>query len=155
MPINYKPTKYAFFTSDEEITEQEHLDSCDINKMVKNAARGHHVNGNPYPQQYGYDDTTMDGVTHRINKQKLEAELQETAKTTEFSDEELKLIPESIKKKFKFKTKQKAKNDDLNDEKMPNYKNNKISNDSKKSDASKLAPNSQPAGASTNGEADA
>ena len=39
MAINYKPGKSPFYTDDEVLTEQEHLDSCDINKMVYAAAR--------------------------------------------------------------------------------------------------------------------
>lgn len=103
-----------------EGAEQEHKDSCDINKMLRNAARGIQVRGNSAEPVYGYDDTTLDGVTHRINKQNLERELKKTAETAELSEEELKLIPESIKKQFGFKAKkvkgQKTKNDDLNDE---------------------------------------
>ena len=59
MALNYQPSKHAFFTEGEDLTEQEHLDSCDINKMVKNAMRGMQVRGGNNPK-YGYDDMTMD-----------------------------------------------------------------------------------------------
>ena len=74
MALNYQPSKNAFFTNEEELTEQEHLDSCDINKMVKNAMRGMQVRGGRNPV-YGYDDMTMGGLKHRILKQQLELEL--------------------------------------------------------------------------------
>lgn len=127
MPFKYDPAKipHAYFTTGPSLTEQEHTDSCDINKMIKNAHRGLDVRGNPGAERYGYDDTTLDGLTHRIQKEQLENELRETAKS-EFTDEELKLIPESIKKKFGFKAKIKKqqnieqKNDNPNDDKNVN-----------------------------------
>lgn len=157
MPILYKPSKHAYYTDELDLAEQEHKDSCDINKMIIAAQRGYTIRGSQAPLTYGYDDTTLDGVTYRIQKQQLEEDLTSISKTHEFSEEELKSIPESIKNKFKFKTKQKAKNDELNDEKKPNLnKNLKSNNDSKKSDAGKPAPNSQPqAGASSEAEGDA
>lgn len=141
MPILYKPSKYAFLTDGEILTEQEHKDSCDVNKMLAQAKRGYQIRGSNTSPIYGYDDTTMDAVTHRIQKQKLEEELIKISKTSEFTEEELKSIPESIKNKFKFKTKQKAKNDELNDEKTPNkQKLNKDSNQSSSNQHPKKGP---------------
>lgn len=113
MALNYQPSKNAFFTNEEELTEQEHLDSCDINKMVKNAMRGMQVRGGRNPV-YGYDDMTMDGLQHRILKQQLEQELGDLSET-EFDQETLDQIDPEIVKKFGFKLKQVkdlSKNDD-------------------------------------------
>lgn len=114
MAILYKTPKDAFFTEGESLTEQEHQDSCDINKMIKSALRGMEVRGSDN-DRYGYDDMTMDGLSHRIQKQALEESLTDLANKNEYTDEELAAIPESVKQKFKFKSKgksQKAKNDD-------------------------------------------
>lgn len=124
MPLMYKPTKHAFFTEGEELTEQEHKDSCDINKMVKSAMRGLPVRGSklaPWGEEF-LDDTTMDAVQHRILKEKTERELTELAKS-EFLPHELEAIPKSIREKFGFKKlkqvqepKPAKNNDDLNDD---------------------------------------
>ena len=87
------------------MTEQEHIDSCDINKMVKAAARGQQVRGSKNPLQYGYDDTTMDGVSLRIEKERLEKELADGV-----SEETHKILPDHLKKRIKIKKAQ--KNDD-------------------------------------------
>lgn len=105
MPIQYKPTKHAFVTKGAPLTEQEHKDSCDINKMLKASSRGLQVRGSKNEPRYGFDDTTLDGVQFRIKKQELEAELSEISAKHEFSPEELEHIPPDVKKKFKFKTK--------------------------------------------------
>ena len=113
MALNYQPSEHAFFTAEEDLTEQEHLDSCDINKMVKNAMRGMQVRGGNNPT-YGYDDMTMDGLQHRILKQQLEQELGDLSKG-EFDQEALDQIGPEIVKKFGFKLKQSKdlpKNDD-------------------------------------------
>lgn len=102
--IMYEPTKHAFFCTGESLTEPEHMESCDINTMVRNAARGLQVRGGPQPV-FGYDDTTMDGVQFRIQKEALEKELQASAKN-EIEPQFADFIPESVKKKFGFKTKQ-------------------------------------------------
>lgn len=113
--IQYQSSKYAFVTEGEELTEQEHLDSCDINKMVKNAMRGMQVRGGSNPI-YGYDDITMDGLQHRILKQQLEQELGDLSEG-EFDQETLDQIGPEIVKKFGFKLKktldsEKKQNDD-------------------------------------------
>lgn len=113
MALNYQPSKHAFITDEEDLTEQEHLDSCDINKMVKNAMRGMQVRGGNNPI-YGYDDTTIDGLQHRILKQQLEQELGDLSEG-EFDQETLDQIGPEIVKKFGFKLKQVKdlpKNDD-------------------------------------------
>lgn len=114
MAILHQPSKHARFFEPDPIdktphgAEQEHKDSCDINKMIKNVQRGLEIRGSG-PQQYGYDDTTMDALTLRIQKQQLEEELKK-AQNIEFTEEELKHIPDQVQKKFKFK--KKAKNGD-------------------------------------------
>lgn len=114
-----KPTKHAFYTEGDSLTETEHKDSCDINKMIADAHRGRQVRGGPQPQ-YGYDDTTLGPVEFRIKKEQLENELSETAKTHEFSPEELKHIHPDVQKKFKFKVK--AKRDEPNNANTPDQK---------------------------------
>ena len=98
-----KPTKHAFNTEGVSLTEPEHESSCDINIMVKSALRGLQVRSGPQPQ-FGYDDTTLDAVTHRIQKQELENELKISAKA-ELEPQFADFIPQSIKQKFGFKTK--------------------------------------------------
>lgn len=109
MAILTKPSKHAFYTEGETLTEQEHSDSCDINKMILSARRGQQIRGGS-PPQYGYDDMTMDGVQHRIKKAQIERELSSISSENEFDEKILDKIPESVKQKFKFK--KKAKNDD-------------------------------------------
>lgn len=109
MALKYEPSKYAFVTEGEELTEQEHLDSCDINKMVKNAMRGMQVRGGSNPI-YGYDDMTMDGLQHRILKQQLEQELGDLSEG-EFDQETLDQIGPEIVKKFGFKLKKQVEPD--------------------------------------------
>ena len=103
MAVLYSKTKWDFHTEGPSLTEQEHLDSCDINKMIKNVMRGMDVRGSN-PSSYGYDDTTMDGLTFRIQKQQLEEQLSSGEK--EFTQEQLDLIPKSIQEKFGFKLKE-------------------------------------------------
>lgn len=125
--IMSKPTKHALHFNLEvepSLTEQEHLNSCDINIMIRDVNRGIQVRGSNN-LQYGYDDTTLDGVQFRIQKQQLESELSELAQKHEFSPEELKLMSPDIQKRFKFKAKPTQsdpktpapKNDDSNDDK--------------------------------------
>lgn len=120
MAIKYLSSDYAIYPEGDSLTEQEHKDSCDINKMIKNAARGLQVRGGSEPK-FGYDDTTMDGVQFRIQKEQLEKSLSEISRSNEFSPDELKHVPENVKKKFKFRQKAEQKpvpkNDELNDEK--------------------------------------
>lgn len=120
MPVLYKPSQFAFYTEGELLTEQEHKNSCDINKMIKNAHRGLPVRGG-YSPQYGYDDMTMDGVQFRIQKAELEKSLHEVSET-EFSQREFDLIPKEIREKFKFKVKKEATDDQnamVNEQKRP------------------------------------
>lgn len=100
----YDSSDYAWYPTGKSLTETEHTDSCDINKMVKNAARGLQIRGGSQPQ-YGYDDTTLDGVQLRIQKEALEASLSTLARETELSPDELKHVPDHVQKKFGFKTK--------------------------------------------------
>ena len=112
MPIMYEPTPYDINTDGDSLTEQEHKDSCDINKMMKNALRGMDVRGGSNGT-YGHDDMTMDGLSFRIEKAKLETDLQNGPK--EFTQELLDLIPTSIQKKFGYKKVQ--NNEKLNNDK--------------------------------------
>ena len=108
MAILYKKTKYAFLTEGDSLTEQEHKDSCDINKMISAALRGQDIRGG-IPPQYGYDDMNMSGLDHRIQKQNIEDQLKTGPQ--EFSEEEFSLIPKSVAEKFGFKKKA-PKNDE-------------------------------------------
>lgn len=124
--ILYKPSKHAFFTEGDSLTEQEHTDSCDINKMMRNLERGYNVRmSKTGPWHDGAtDDLTMDSVSYRIAAEENLRELNRIVSEDELDEDVLKIIPDSVKQKFKFKTKKKAsseaiKNDDLNDDKNP------------------------------------
>lgn len=106
-----KPHRTEFhFDPEEELTEPEHADSCDINKIMKSIHRGQPVRAGSQPR-YGIDDTTMSGLEFRIQKQKLETELAQVSETHEFSEEELSHIHPKVRENFKFKTRKKQ---DLN-----------------------------------------
>lgn len=107
MPLEYKPTKHAFYTEGDSMTEPEHLDSCDINKMVKSALNGQQIRGSSAPHIYGHDDTTMDGVHHRILKDQTEAELRAASKT-ELPSEFESHFPPKVREKFGLKFKASA-----------------------------------------------
>lgn len=108
MPIQYTPSKYAYYTSDEILVEQEHAVECDANVIIKRAANGQSVRTR-VPGPYGYDDTTLDGVQHRIIKEQLKEELDETLEQ-EFDEQDAEKIksalPENYAKKVKIKRKQ-------------------------------------------------
>lgn len=120
----YELSKHATIIDDEEVTEQEHKDSCDINKMMLSLSRGLEVRGSGTPQ-FGYDDTTMTGVQFRIEKEALERDLAETARSHEFSEEEFEALPEAVRKKFEFKKKQAQKPDANDDDKTTTKKSDK------------------------------
>lgn len=105
----YEKGPFDTIVEGESLTEQEHKDSCDINIMIKNALRGAQIRGSEIAD-YGYDDTTMDGVQFRIQKANLEKQLATGEK--EFTKETLALIPESIVKRFGFTVKETPKKDD-------------------------------------------
>lgn len=115
MAILSTPSQYAFFTEGESLTETEHAPSCDINLMLRNAARGLNVRGSYNPGTYGYDDTTMDGVQFRIQKEQIESELQQLQDGDhEFTEQELAAIDKispHLRKKYNLKIKS-QKNDD-------------------------------------------
>lgn len=136
--IQYFPKKTALFITEEPITEQEHKDSCNVNLMLKNLRRGGDVRRRklaPWGEQYT-DDTTMDSVQFRIQKEELEKNLSKTAQSHEFSEQELNSIPDSVKSKFKFKLKKKVDPKDQNSTKKAVAKNDDDSNDDEKSTAS-------------------
>lgn len=123
MAIKYEPGEHAIYCENNEITdkawtETEHKDSCDINLMLKNAAKGVQVRTGQGPI-YGFDDTTMDPVTFRNEMQTLQQEMGNISENMEFTEEEIQVIPEKIKKQFKFKTKKIDKQNDAikNDDK--------------------------------------
>lgn len=113
---NLQPkTEWDFNCEGESLTELEHQDSTDINKMMRNALNGMVVRGDPskvgyYWKDGAHDDLTMDAVQYRIQKEKLERDLAETAQKHEFEEHELQHIPESVQKKFNFKKKAKESN---------------------------------------------
>lgn len=111
MPWQYKPTKHAFYTEGDSLTETEHQESTDINKIMKDILNGKQVRTGPEPV-FGEDDLNLTAVQHRINKQKIEDELQQIAAEHEFSEEELKHVPKKVQEKIKFKTKKRRSNDD-------------------------------------------
>lgn len=83
MPLMYDPASipHGFDTGPESLTEQEHKDSCDINKIIGRMARGLNVNTKklaPWGENF-VDDTTMDAVKHRIQKEKIENDLKALA----------------------------------------------------------------------------
>lgn len=119
MAVLSKPSKFAFSTEGDSLVEPEHKDSCDINRMIRDAHRGLQVRGGKKPV-FGYDDTTLDAVQFRIQKAETEQYLKDLA-NEQLDEDELKHIPESIKKKFGFKAKKAQQkpaqnNDDLNDD---------------------------------------
>lgn len=130
MAVLYKSTKFDTPVDPVSLTEQEHIASCDVNLMIKNALNGHSVRMSGQQPIYTYnesgemvgpiDDLTLDALSHRIQKQKTEETLFDLAEKNEFEEEDLKHLPPHILKKFGFKFKKtKAKNDKSNDEKTP------------------------------------
>lgn len=152
MAVLAKPGKYATQIIGESLTEQEHLDSCDINKMLKAASRGQHVRGGKTPK-FGFDDTTMDGLQHRIQKQRLENELQQTFSNHEFTEEQINAIPDSVKEKFAGKIKLRKKDAAKNDQTIqasPNAQNqNAANNQNQKPSAGSNLPDEKPSADST------
>jgi len=131
MTVKYKPSKHATHFSGESLTEQEHLQSCDINHMIASVNRGQDIRL-AQSANYGLDDLTMTGLELRIAKENHERELQRISETQEFSQEELDHIPKEVRSKFDFKLKKPIttdpdpkstpKNDELNDDKMAKTK---------------------------------
>lgn len=99
----------------EDLTEQEHKESCDINVMIRNVQNGIEARGRVAPIEEGYDDTTMSGLDFRITKANLERELAQVAESHEFTEDELKMMPPKVAEKYRFKTK--AKQSVTNDDK--------------------------------------
>lgn len=123
MAIRHRPPSphaLIFNPKDEpSLTEQEHKDSCDAAKMVKRAALGQPILTNSN-QRYGHDDVNIDLTQHLINKQQVEENLQRISSQEEFSEEDMKHIPPSIKKKFKLKQKASQPVPPKNDDKTTN-----------------------------------
>ncbi|AXH77210.1 MAG: hypothetical protein [Microviridae sp.] len=105
MAILYKSTKWDLVCEDEHQTEQEHIESCDANKILKAALRGQMILGNGRQPIYGNDDLTMDGLSFRIEKARLEQELGELSTNMELTQEEIDSIHPKVREKFQFRTK--------------------------------------------------
>lgn len=118
-----KPSIHDTPVDPKSLTEQEHKNSCDINLLINKLKMGQQIMGGP-PGVYGYDDTTQTGHTHRITMANLEAELSSAAENVEFTEDEIKLIPEHLQKKFGFKTK--AKNEQTKVQQHDDSNNNKL-----------------------------
>lgn len=104
MPLQYNYGPNAVINDEASLTEQEWKDSCDINKMIRGALKGAIMNGSPNPAVFGYDDTTLDGVTHRINLQKSHEAMEKLSKE-ELEPLAYENIPDHIRKKFKLRKK--------------------------------------------------
>lgn len=112
---------FATPVDEESLTEQEHKDSCDINIMMRKINNGQQIRTANSELLYGYDDTTMDGLQHRIMKQKIEQDLQQISQDQEFTEAELNVIPESVKQKFKLR--KKVPQNDPNEKQDPKTQN--------------------------------
>ena len=128
MAVLYKPTKFDTPVDPVSLTEQEHADSCDINKMIQAVHRGYAVRGSNGAQGLNYpdgmyDDTTMDALQFRILKQDLEQELGEIAETQEFEESIFNKIPTKIRERFNFKIK---KVQQTHDETKPKQNDEKL-----------------------------
>ena len=122
MAVLNKPGKYALKFEDPSLTEQEHKDSCDINKMILNAFRGAQVRGSNAPLRYGEEDVNMTPMDIHLQREATEAELSQIAETHELEEEAQKYIPDAVKEKFKFKFKSKKtqnQNDDQTTKQNP------------------------------------
>lgn len=126
MALNTKPTKHAWYPSGETLTEQEHKNSCDVNLMLKAAARGQAIATRPIGQwdDRGVDDMNMSRLDILVQKQQLEEDLASYSQQDKELDQALfDAIPAAIREKFDFTLKKQSKaglkNDDLNDEKQP------------------------------------
>lgn len=108
MPIEYKPDPYGIHTGPETLVEQEHKDSCNINIMLKKALNGQPVRMSSNNPTYGYDDTTLSGLDHRIQMQETIESLEQLAPQAELTEEQLNAIPEKDRKRFGFKAKAKT-----------------------------------------------
>lgn len=99
---------------DDSLTEQEHMPSCDVNLMVRDASRGMMVRGQPIAG-YGYDDMNMSQLDVRMAKERLQSDLEKIASEQEFSEEEFAAIPQNVKEKVSFRVRKKqtqGQNDD-------------------------------------------
>lgn len=106
------PTKHAFKFKKKSLTEQEHKDSCDINKMIGSLNRGQQVRmQKTKPAQWdgkAFDDMSANKLDIMIEKERLEKDLSVTMQTNEFTEEQAKHIPNSIKEKFGIKIKKES-----------------------------------------------
>lgn len=107
MPIQYTPSKHAYYCDPETLTEQEHKNDCDINVIIKRAHNGHMVNMSNRSPVYGFDDINLDGLKHRILKQETKEELEELITSQEFDAKDVEILtknlPESLVKRLKIK----------------------------------------------------
>lgn len=122
MPIKYQHSKHALINNEESLTEQEHLESCDINIMIYNAHRGMEIPGGG-PTEGGYDDTTLSGLDLRIQ---LDQDLNKMAEEGITKEEYNNLHP-TIRRTKKFKLKKTQEELDYED-----YKSKKSSQNNDK-----------------------
>lgn len=145
MPIHYKSTKWAMKDFGPSLTEQEHKDSCDINKMVRSAKRGMQVRGSGNPVRYGFDDMTLDSVQFRISKQQAEEDMDEIIGNSELTDgdvETLKRVAPGVAKKYESKIKRKKVDGSLHT--TPPI--NEAKSNNQKPEESKSGPSGVPSG---------
>lgn len=107
MAILYKANKDAIMPVGESLTEQEHLESCDINRQVERARRGLPLIGSANEPRYGVDDTNLDLMQVKNALRDAEARMNEVPKDS-LSEEELAHVPEGVRKKFGLKAKPKS-----------------------------------------------
>lgn len=113
-----KPTPYDTPVDTESMTEQEHKDSCDINKMILAAHRGQQIRqAKPGLWVDGsFDDMNQSLTSLRIQKEHTEIALAEYAQNNELTEAEWKAFPDEVKKRFKLR----KKKQDLKNENEPN-----------------------------------
>jgi len=109
MPLMYKPSKHAkFFDPKEGVTEQEHKDSCDINKMIKAVNNGQMVRqanmgpwfDNPDGTPGAFDDTNLDGLHHRIRRQRMIDQVILDIKSGPMDQEAFNQLPEKVQQLY-------------------------------------------------------
>lgn len=149
MAVLAKPTKWATRINKENVlTEQEHKNSCEIHKIMSSITRGQHTRTKkigPWGEQH-QDDMNMDLMTHKIQKDRLETELEKQFRETEFSEEEAQAIPPSVQKKYAGKIKIKKK-EQKNDDQTTNISSQKNHQQKNQSDGSTLPDEKQAKGA--------
>lgn len=102
----YKRVQVHF--TQKSLTEQHHKKDCDPYNIIKKAQMGLPIGGRGGNLNYGYDDTTMDGLQYRIMKQHHEQEINQLLEN-EFTAEEYDIIKDRLPKNLVNKIKVKKK----------------------------------------------